>query len=107
VLPATDSSFGAVIAQAFRAHSLPPPKAVVTSSYPLRNMLLASGRYLTMVPRVALTFPAGTPALKALRVDLSSTVRPLAVLTLKNRTLGPAAELFIKCTRELAAFQRI
>jgi len=35
-------------------------------------------------------------------VNLPTTVRPLAIVTLKNRTLSPVAELFAACARETA-----
>jgi hypothetical protein len=38
-------------------------------------------------------------AVKALPVDLGVNSRPMAIITLKNRTLRPAAELFIDVVR--------
>jgi hypothetical protein len=37
-----------------------------------------------------------------LPVDLPTTRKPIAVITLKNRTLSPVAELFIKNARAMA-----
>ena len=55
-----------------------------------------------MVPRVVLQFQAGNQALKGLPIDLPTTVRPLAIITLKNRPLNPVASLFTEHARETA-----
>jgi len=36
---------------------------------------------------------------KALPIDLGIQTRPVALFTLKNRTLSPVVELFMKCVR--------
>jgi hypothetical protein len=41
-------------------------------------------------------------SLKVLPVNLPIRPWPLAILTLKNRTLSPVAERFIGCAREVA-----
>jgi hypothetical protein len=41
-------------------------------------------------------------ALKKLPVDLPTQPWPVAILTLKNRTLSPVVERFIECAREVA-----
>jgi DNA-binding transcriptional LysR family regulator len=102
VLPPPGSPFASVVSEAFRINKLSLPPTVATSTFPVRNTLLATGRFLTMIPRVALIFPATQPALKSLPIDLPSTLRPLAIITLKNRTISPAAQLFIDSVRELA-----
>jgi hypothetical protein len=40
--------------------------------------------------------------IKALAVKLPNLSRPTMLITLRNRTLSPLAELFIKTTREVA-----
>jgi DNA-binding transcriptional LysR family regulator len=102
VLPPPDSPFGSVVFEAFRANGLDVPRTIVTSFFPVRNALLATGRFLTMVPRVVLAFPATGLALKALPIDLPTTRRPLGIITLKNRTLSPVAQRFIASAREFA-----
>jgi DNA-binding transcriptional LysR family regulator len=101
-LPPPDAPYGAVVVEAFRASGLEVPRAVVTSTLPVRGALLAAGHFLSMVPRVVLTFPAKNQALNALPIDLPTTVRPLAIITLRNRTLNPVAKLFCDSARELA-----
>jgi len=55
-----------------------------------------------MVPRVVMRFPPKRRLLRALPIDLPLTARPLALVTLKNRTLNPLAQLFAQHVREAA-----
>jgi DNA-binding transcriptional LysR family regulator len=102
-LPPPDSLNGQLIVEAFRARGLDLPRAtLITTSVPVRNALLASGRFLSIVPGSVFRFPASNPGLKRLPIDLSTTRTPVAVITLKNRTLSPVAQVFIECAREIA-----
>jgi len=93
---------GSPLVEAFRAEGLPLPQArVLGYSLPLRNGLLATGRFLTMVPGSVLRFGAERLLLKPLPVKLPKWQLPVAILTLKNRTLSPVAQLFINCAREI------
>jgi DNA-binding transcriptional LysR family regulator len=101
-LPPPDSLNGELIVEAFRARGLDLPRAtLVTASVPVRNALLASGRFLSTVPGSVFRFPASNPGLKRLPIDLPTTRTPVAVITLKNRTLSPVAQVFIDCAREI------
>ena len=94
---------GSPLVEAFRAEGLPLPEArVLGYSLPLRNGLLATGRFLTMVPGSVLRFGAERLLLKPLPVKLPKWQLPVAILTLKHRTLSPVAQLFIDCAREIA-----
>jgi DNA-binding transcriptional LysR family regulator len=55
-----------------------------------------------MIPRVALQFFMPGQTLKVLPIELPSTPRPLAIVTLKNRTLSPVAQTFIDGARKIA-----
>jgi len=102
-LPPLDSLYGAVVAEAFSAHGLEVPRATVfTSTTPLRNALLESGRFLSIVQGSVVKFGAGTAGLRVLPVDLPTTRRSIGVVTLKNRTRSPLAQLFIECARQVA-----
>ena len=92
---------GLLIEQAFRVQGLTLPRpSVTTSSFHLRGALLARGDYLTVVPACMLrVFNAEHIAVKSLPIDLGIQGRPVAVFTLKNRTLSPLAEIFIKSVR--------
>jgi DNA-binding transcriptional LysR family regulator len=53
-----------------------------------------------MVPRIAMQFPPRKRLLGILPVDLPQTAKPLALMTLKNRTLNPAVGLLINQLRD-------
>lgn len=96
-----DSLSGAIIAEAFRANELAPPRAtVITTTVPMRKVLVATGRFISIVP-APLRMAAQSPAIKPLPIDLPTTRRPIAVVTLKNRTVSPVAQVFIDCAREV------
>jgi hypothetical protein len=63
---------------------------------------LATGRFLTVVSGNVLWFGPGRSLFKVLPVELPRPLLPVAITTLKNRTLCPMAQLFIDCVRELA-----
>ena len=101
VLPEAHHTRSTVI-EAFRAGGLEAPHGtVVTASLNVRNSLLATGRFLTVLPRVALAFPTSHPGIKALPVELRAMRAPVAIVTLKNRTLSPVAKLFIDTARAI------
>jgi DNA-binding transcriptional LysR family regulator len=74
-----------------------PEPAVVTYSQHVRHHLLATGRFVTTLSDVALRFNAEFFSLKVLPVKLPVLPRPIAVLTLKNRTPSPLVKSFIEC----------
>jgi DNA-binding transcriptional LysR family regulator len=93
---------GSLVAEAFRASglTLPQPK-IVSFSLHLRSRLLATGRYLAVVPGSLLHFTDSPSPLKVLPIKLPVGPRPVAIVSLKNRTLSPVAKLFIDCAREV------
>ena len=54
-----------------------------------------------MVPGSLLHFADLPSPLKVLPVELAIPTRPVAIVALKERTLGPVAKLFIDCAREV------
>ena len=102
ILQPPNSIAGLQAAEAFRANGVEPPQAqVVSFSMPLCHHLLATGRYLAMLP-VAMARLAKHLPLKRVDVRLGSHSRPIAIMTLKNRTLSPLASLFIERANALA-----
>jgi DNA-binding transcriptional LysR family regulator len=101
-LAPVETQFGSLAIEAFRASGLGLPRTLITSSLPVRQALVATGRFLTMVPRVVLDFPPGSAALKRLPIQLPSTRRPIGMVTVKDRTLSSAAQLFRDSVREMA-----
>ena len=74
---------------------------IVSFSYHLRNRLLATGRYLSVLPRSLLQFAELGSTLKVLPVKLPIAPRSVAIVTLKGRTLSPVASLFVAYAREV------
>ena len=102
-LPLPDSPLGIVIAQAFRASGFDLPRtAVYAITAAARNALVASGPFLSIVPYSMSIFRGTNPPLKRLPIDLPTMRFPVGIVTLKNRTLSPVAQLFIDCARDLA-----
>lgn len=102
-LPPPESLYGAVVAEAFRGEGLAVPRATVfTSVTAVRNALLATGRFLSIVQGSVVRFNFINPPFKVLPVALPTTRRPIAAITLKRRTLSPSARLFIDCARKTA-----
>jgi DNA-binding transcriptional LysR family regulator len=90
-----------VVEEAFHAQGLDPPQpSLMTYSFYLRETLLTTRDFLSVVPASMLrAFNSRGVAVKALPVDLGVNARPMAIFTLKNRTLSPAVELFIESVR--------
>jgi len=100
VLLPFDSPAGSIMAQAFRASGVEPPRATVfTHSLNLRYKLLATGRFLSSLPRFSLTLPSRPASIKALPLELPGTRRPMGIITLKGRTPSPLAQRFIERLR--------
>ena len=98
---------GELIAEAFASKGLAvPAERVNSSSIMLRNRLLATGRYVTILTDSVIHYNAKLWSLKVLPIDLNLSSRPLAVVTLKHRTLSPAVTLFIEQLRAVATLLR-
>ena len=93
-----------ILADAFRARGLDLPKpCLVTFSVHLRASLLAMGPFITAFPGSIMRLNAEQLSVKVLPIDLPVQPWPIAIVTLKNRTLTPVAQLFID---HLRAFTR-
>jgi DNA-binding transcriptional LysR family regulator len=102
VLPSPETPVAAFLAEAFRAQGLSfPPVAVVAFAYEVRVSLLATNRFLTILPESTLWFPATHPRIRRVPVELPLRPMPIGIIRLKNRTLSPAAQLFIDAAREM------
>jgi DNA-binding transcriptional LysR family regulator len=85
-----------IMAETFRVRGLDLPKIrLMTFSVYLRVLLLAAGPFITAFPSSMLHLNAGQSLLKILPVDLPVRPWPVAVITLKNRTLSPVVQLFV------------
>jgi DNA-binding transcriptional LysR family regulator len=102
VLDPPNTDFGAMQAGVFRAVGFDPPRLTVAApSMALRDELLATGRFVTVVVGFSLLLPRRHPGLKALPVRLPNLRQPVGITTLKNRSLSPVAQIFTESVREL------
>jgi DNA-binding transcriptional LysR family regulator len=108
LLPPPNNLPRSLIEGAFRASGLPLPRAsVLALSVNLASSLLLSGRHLYVSPESVLRCGALRLAAKVLPVDFPDDPTPIAVISLKHRTLRPVTKLFIETAHEVAkALQR-
>lgn len=103
VLPQPETGFGAFVREVFRASGIEFPRhGALCNSLQFTYMLMATGRYLGLFPRSLLHFSGNRFSLKVLPIKLPITPPPVGIVTLKNRTIPPAAKLFIDCVRTVA-----
>jgi len=103
VLPPLETPLGEAAMEAFRASGIDYPRVTVVIVPALVRMsLLATGRFLTMCSPSILRFPTRRPEIKVLPVELPISPVPIGIVTLKNRTISPVAQLFIEYAREVA-----
>jgi DNA-binding transcriptional LysR family regulator len=102
ILPPPDSIIGSQIAAAFRAAGLePPPSQIESFSISLCLRLVATGRFITMLP-MSMVMLGSYPTLKLLRLDTPPVVRPTAIITLRDKTRSALANVFIDRARKMA-----
>jgi DNA-binding transcriptional LysR family regulator len=100
--PPAGTLFDARVIEAFRANGLEPPRArVYYEGFNMRTKLAADGRFLAVVPAYLFKFAPQHPKIKVLPIELPTTYRQSAIVTLKNRTLSPLAQRVIECAREI------
>jgi len=103
IMPPLEALGGSFMPEAFRRRGLELPSlAITTFSLHLRNNLVGNGEFITVLPRSVLQVYARQHSLKALSIALSIQTSPVAIVTLRNRTLSPAALSFVQCAREVA-----
>lgn len=102
-LPRPDTILGGVLKDIFRTSGLETPTAaIVSNSIHMQHELLANGRFLTLFPRSVLHFSAKRMSVKVLPIELPIQLAPVGIVTLKNRTISPIAQLFFNCAHEVA-----
>jgi DNA-binding transcriptional LysR family regulator len=103
LLPPKETWTYGFVAEAFREHKLDMPKvSLMTFSLPLVIHFLARGSFITVLPSSVVSLHSETELLKMLPVDFPPSRWPVAIVTLKERTLSPVVERFIDCSREVA-----
>jgi DNA-binding transcriptional LysR family regulator len=102
VLAPPEATITSLFNQAFRANGLECPRATVVAVPPeVRISLLTTGRFLSVLPASVLKFFSRRAEIKILPVKLPVAGLPSGIVTLKNRTLGPASQRFIQAAREV------
>ena len=100
ILTPPDTWIYMIVAEAFRGRGLAIPKAcLMTFSVHLRAKLVTTGPFISPFPKSFLHLNEHLP-LKVLPIDLPARPWPIAVVTLKNRTLMPVAQRFIDQVRD-------
>jgi len=101
VLPPPEGVMGPAHLGVFRASGVEHPRVAVFATQPgARLDLAATGRFLTITSRVFGL--SKRPRIKVLPVKLHHARAPVGIITLKNRTLSPVAQLFLDEAREVA-----
>jgi DNA-binding transcriptional LysR family regulator len=99
-LPSSDTLVGSLVRDAVRARQV-SLRAAATGSPHLLLSLLPKGPFLVTIPESVLKFGTNLPPLKVLPVELPVPTWPLGVMTLKNRTISPVAQIFLDCAHEV------
>lgn len=103
-LLAHESIFSSLVEEAFQSQRLARPKlGVRTYSTYQRLSLLATNSFIGGESGSVLRFNIDRFPLKVLPVDFPFRSWPIAIVTLKDRTLSSVVQTFIECAREVAA----
>jgi DNA-binding transcriptional LysR family regulator len=103
ILPQPDTTIGQLVTGVFHASGLDRPAAAIAcNAIQMHSALLATGRYLAVLPRSLLYFSGQRLSLKALPITVRQPAPPIGIMTLRNRTISPIAGLFAECAHEIA-----
>jgi DNA-binding transcriptional LysR family regulator len=105
ILSANEALAGSPLAEACeRAQLAMPAKVVVTGSVNIRYKLLATGRFVTLMPTSMLRFVRHVMPVLALPIVFPEWQTPTMIVTFRDRTrMGPASQRFVDLVREMAA----
>ena len=96
-----DSFLGRMVGDVFHRHKVELPKAAVTSlSIYMRLTLLATDKFITMLPNSILRHPTDRSWLRALPVRINDTSGRIAAITLKHRRPRTTVDLFRQACRD-------
>jgi DNA-binding transcriptional LysR family regulator len=102
VLQPPDTIAGQSHIDSFRTMGLDvPQKKIVSVSVQVQVGLVATQRYFTILPDSMLHFSARRLSLKALPIKLKIEPFDVGIVTLKKRTISPAAQEFIRMARDI------
>jgi DNA-binding transcriptional LysR family regulator len=101
-LPPLGSAPRTVVVNAFHAVGIEAPKAIVTGfAIPLHASLLATGRFIGVLPESLLHLSVDMP-LKVLPLDVQMDLSGVQIVTLRNRTRSGVVAVFTDCARAVA-----
>ena len=93
----------AVVQQAFEAEGLLVPSASVAADLVLvRVHLIATGRFVSVLPASVLRSVVAQMSFKVLPIKFKIKAPPIVSIRLKNRTVSPVTELFMEHLRAVA-----
>jgi DNA-binding transcriptional LysR family regulator len=96
------SPVGTEVISAFHAKGLEAPRQIVTSnSNQLKHALVASGQFLSVTSTSRMRLSGKRLGLWPLKVDMGIPSSRIGLVTLKGRTISPAAQLFIDGARKI------
>jgi DNA-binding transcriptional LysR family regulator len=75
---------------------------MVTLSVQLTTILIATGKFVGILPSSVAQFSATRVGLKVLPVKVPGLRASVSIITVKRRTISPLAELFIGSARAVA-----
>lgn len=100
-LPPNNIIVGSHFIESFQKHGLELPRHVTCHSLQVHKALLATVRYLSVLPHCMLELGSERHSFKKL-IKLSAQPAPVGIITLKKRTPHPLAKLFTQSAREIA-----
>jgi len=102
-LPPLDSAAGLRCVEAFRGNAMDLPKTnVTTMSVHLQIGLLSTQEYLTILPGSLIHFGAARLGIRKLPIKLDVPPQPVGIITLRDRTISSAAQIFVRFAREIS-----
>ncbi len=101
-LPPHETEMRSILEGAFAAHGLPAPRVcIVNHSIALNSNLVATSRFLTVLPGSMLRLGKMPMPLKVLPIDLPDGGGPVGIMTLKHRSVSPIVRHFIEQARQV------
>lgn len=101
-----ETSIGSLLADAFRAHGLDPPRLTVSSvmSPAVVARFLEQDRFIAVIADSLLNFfYAKRLPIRKLPVDLKAPPFAVGIVTLKGRVVSPVAQLFLQEARDVGS----
>ncbi|MBK8764787.1 MAG: LysR family transcriptional regulator [Burkholderiaceae bacterium] len=103
LLSSNEVKAGSPVAEAFGGQGLPLPALLtVSNSLSMRISLLTTGPFVTVMPQSLLHFLPQRLSLRVLPIEVPPWRAATMILTLRDRRLGPAAEIVLDTLRTLA-----